>query len=306
MNKKILIIGGNGFLGYNLSKKLKKLDYEILLLCRKKNHKLKNIQGVKYIFCDLNNFIELKKKLSGEFDFVVNLSGNISHNNKLQTLKVHYYGLRNILKILKKKIKVFIQIGSSLEYGRSVSSPQIEKNICDPISFYGKAKYKASKILINNKNLFKYIILRLYQVYGSHQKNNRLIPHVISSCLKDQEFNCSEGNQKRDFLYVDDFTDLVVKILKKKNIKSGIYNVGYGRPIVVREVIKKIQSIIQKGKPIYGGTQMRKDEIVSLYPNITKVHKYFGWKPKINFLNGIKKTIKHYASNKKNFSRTIS
>jgi nucleoside-diphosphate-sugar epimerase len=53
LNKKILIIGGNGFLGYNLSKKLKKLDYEILLLCRKKNHKLKNIQGVKYIFCDL-------------------------------------------------------------------------------------------------------------------------------------------------------------------------------------------------------------------------------------------------------------
>ena len=69
------------------------------------------------------------------------------------------------------------------------------------------------------KKMSNFIILRPYQVYGPYQKYDRLIPMVIKSCLKNKKFPCTEGNQERDFLYVDDFTDLIIKILKKKILK---------------------------------------------------------------------------------------
>ena len=83
-----------------------------------------------------------------------------------------------------------------------------------------------------------FIILRPYQVYGPYQKYDRLIPMVIKSCLKNKKFPCTEGNQERDFLYVDDFTDLIIKILRKKNFKNRIFNVGYGKPIKVKKNYK--------------------------------------------------------------------
>ena len=82
------------------------------------------------------------------------------------------------------------------------------------MSHYGKSKFLATKLI--KQKIKKYIILRLYQVYGPFQKKNRLIPITINSCLKNNSFACSEGNQMRDFLYVNDFIKLILKILNKK------------------------------------------------------------------------------------------
>ena len=68
------------------------------------------------------------------------------------------------------------------------------------------------------------------------------------------------GNQERDFLYVDDFIDLIIKILGSKNIKSGIFNVGSGKPIQVKKAILTIVKKIKKGTPLFGKLKMRKDE----------------------------------------------
>jgi nucleoside-diphosphate-sugar epimerase len=298
LNRKILITGANGFLGYNLTKKLVKKDFLVTSLCRRKNFYLEPVKGASYIYCDLTNLPKLKKKIKDDYDCVLNFSGNIDHNDKSQTLKVHYLGLKNIFKIFeKRKLDLFIQAGSSLEYGRSLS-PQTEKMKCNPISIYGKIKYKASKLVIKNRNRFKFIILRLYQIYGPYQKNNRLVPFIIKSCLKNKKFNCTEGIQKRDFLYVDDLVNLIVKILKKKQLSSGIYNVGYGKSILVKNVIKKVNAFIKKGKPDFGKIKMRKDEIVNLYPDIRKIKNTFNWKPKVNIAEGLKKTINYHENSK--------
>lgn len=297
MIKRILIIGGNGFLGFNLAKKLNKYNYEIVLLCKKEN-KFKILKNIDYIYCNICNFKQLKKKLTGEFDYVVNFSGNKNHKHKQETYSTHFHGLKNIIKILKKKnVKIFLQSGSCFEYG-NYKSPQKEKSICFPISNYGKVKYMASKFLINSKPNFKYIILRLYQVYGPYQKNDRLLPITINACLKNKKFKCTEGLQKRDFLYVDDLNDLLMKIFKKKKIKSGIYNVGYGKQISVKKVIKNIQTIVKKGKPIFGAIKIRDDETMNLYPKILKVKRYFNWKPKTSLSKGLKETVKFYEKYK--------
>ena len=152
------------------------------------------------------------------------------------------------------------------------------------------------------KNLNDYIILRLYQVYGPNQKIDRLIPFVINSCLLNKHFPCTSGTQKRDFLYVDDLIKLLLKILKRKKIKSDIYNVGYGKPEKVKKIIQLINKKTKSGKPEFGKIVMRKDEINSLYPNIEKVKKEFKWKPQTNLNVGISKTINFYA--KKNSHKT--
>ena len=294
MIKKILIIGGNGFLGFNIAKKLKSKNYSIVILCKKKPEREKFIKKIKYLYCNINNFQKLKKKIVQDFDCVINFSGNINHNNKKQVYDIHFNGFKNILKLVENKnIKLFIQAGSSLEYGKQ-TSPQKEKNTCQPISYYGKAKYLASRYLMKRKTSFSYIILRMYQIYGPYQKNNRLVPHIVNSCLGGKKFKCTSGKQKRDFLYVEDLNNLLIKIIKKKKIKSGIYNVGRGKPITVKKIIEKINFLIKKGQPIFGGLDMRKDEVMSLYPNINKVKKYFNWQPKIGLISGLKKTIKFY------------
>ena len=117
---------------------------------------------------------------------------------------------------------------------------------------------------------------------------------VFESFLNKKKFKCTEGLQRRDFLYVDDLSFLIKKIIHKKKIRSGIYNVGYGKPVSVREVINLIQKISKGGYPLFGEIKMREDEIHSLFPNINKITKYFKWKPKTKILAGLKKTVKYY------------
>lgn len=293
MKKKVLIVGGTGFLGFNLAKKLMKKNFDIHSLSSNPPVPSRKIKKVNYIFSNIENIKSLKKKIKPSYDFVINLSGNINHKKQVKTLKTHYLGLKNLVNIFSKTdLKCFIQIGSSLEYGR-ISSPNKESQKCKPVSYYGKAKYLASKHLIDfdESNSFPFIILRLYQVFGPKQKEDRLIPYVISSCKKDKKFKCTDGKQLRDFLYVDDFTSLVIKICNKKKINKGIYNVGFGKTVKIKFVIETIRKIIGKGKPLFGAIKMRKDETKILFPDISKTKKEFGWKPKITFFKGIKNIL---------------
>ncbi len=302
MKIKILITGGSGFLGSNFSKTLNLKNYNVTSILRTKKTRISKIKGIKYVYCDLTNLKKIKKNINQNYDFVFNFIGNINHKNKLENIKSHFLSTKNLLKRLNKKyLKLFVQIGSSLEYGKK-KSPQTEKDRCNPISSYGKAKYLASKHI--QKNLNNYIILRLYQVYGPNQKTDRLIPFVVKSCLSNKSFPCTSGNQQRDFLYVDDLIKLLLKILKKKKINSDIYNVGYGKPEKVKKIIQFINKKTKFGTPEFGKIIMRKDEINSLYPSIEKVKKEFNWKPQTNINVGISKTINFYA--KKNSRKTTS
>ena len=86
-------------------------------------------------------------------------------------------------------------------------------------------------------------------------------------------------------------------ILKNKNTLGEVLNVGSGKPKKIKKIIFLIKNLIKTGNPILGKLQMRKDEILKLYPNIKKIKKKINWKPKIDLITGIKKTISFYKNN---------
>ena len=298
--KKILIAGGTGFIGYHLALKCLKKNFLVTSLSTKKPKKNRKIKKVRYLFCDISKKKRLFKLLNSNsnFDFVVNLAGYVDHSNKKKTLESHYRGCKNLaLFFLNSKIKKFIQIGSSIEYGK-ISSPQKENNFNKQktYSFYGTSKLLSTKFLLKLKKKFDFpvSILRLYLVYGPKQDPNRVIPITIHNALKNNNFDCSSGLQYRDFLYIDDLLVAIFKTLKNKNSSGEIFNIGSGKPVKVKNLILKICKIIGHGKPRFGMIKFRKDEIKKLYPSIEKAKRLLGWKPLVNINLGLKKTIKYY------------
>ena len=299
MKKKILIIGGTGFLGYHLAKKCLLKKWDVTSISTNIPQKKRFLPKVKYLILDITKKKLILKKIKSNYDFVVNFGGYVNHNEKLKTYKSHYIGCKNLADIFKNsKIKLFIQIGSSVEYG-NLKSPQKEDsktNVNKLKSTYGKAKLMATNYLLklNKKHNFPCTILRLYLVYGPYQDKNRLIPHTLNECLNDNLFDCSAGKQYRDFLFVDDLMTAIFKCFYNKQSIGEIMNIGTGKPQNIKKVILFIRNNIRLGNPVFGKIPLRKDEILRLYPDISKVKKILNWDPRTSFQKGIKTLIRHY------------
>ena len=296
VNKKILIIGGTGFIGYHLAKKSLKKGWLVTSISSNKPKQKRYLPKVKYIFCDISKKKLLNRNIKSYFNYVVNLGGYVDHANKKKTFNSHYVGCKNLSEIfLKKKIEAFIQMGSSGEYGR-LTSPQYENSRCKPESMYGQAKLLSSKYLIKlfEKEKFPVTILRLYQAYGPKQDFNRLIPIVINACIKKKKFPCSNGKQYRDFVHVNDVVNAIFNSLKSQKARGQIINIGTGKPKKIKDIIEYIQKKLKGGTPQFGKIKLRKDEILKIYPNISKAKKIINLKPKIKFDRGLKLTINFY------------
>ena len=297
LKNNILIIGGTGFIGYHFAKKCLAKGWQVTSISSRQPKKKRYLTNVQYIICDIANKKSLERKVRKYFKYVVNLGGYVDHSNKEKTFGSHYIGCKNLTEIfLEKKPKAFIQMGSSGEYG-SLKSPQKENSTCNPQSIYGQAKLLSTKYLINifRKKDFPVTILRLYQAYGPKQDFNRLIPIVIKACGKNKKFPCSDGNQLRDFLYIDDVVDAILKALNSEEARGQIINIGTGKPKKVKNIIEYIKKTLKGGRPQYGKIKFRKDEILAIYPNIKKAKNKINWQPQISFNKGLKLTIKDYS-----------
>lgn len=297
--KKILIVGGTGFIGFHLAKKSLKKGWQVTSISSRHPKKVRFLKKVKYIRSDITNKKLLKKSTKDTYDYVVNLGGYVDHSNKKKTFKSHYEGCQNLAQIfLEKKISSFIQIGSSLEYGAS-KSPQKENvkcNLKSVRSVYGKAKLLSSKYVINlfKKKKFPSTVIRFYLVYGPKQDINRFIPTIINGCLKNKKFPTSDGSQLRDFLYIDDAIRAIIMCLENKKSRGQILNIGTGKPKLIKKVIQMVKKVSKGGKPQYGMFKLRKFDIPKLYPNINKVKNKIKWSPKVSFEKGIKITVRDF------------
>ena len=294
--KKLLIVGGTGFIGYYLSK-ICINKFHVSSLSLSKPTKEKKLKKVKYITCDISKKNSLEKKIKDNFNIVVNLGGYINHKDQ-STIKAHYNGCKNLVNFFQnKKLKIFIQIGSSSEYGKK-NSPHLENLKGRPTTIYGKSKLNASKYLFNfsKKKKFPFSIIRFYQIYGPKQNTDRIIPMVINSSLKNQKFSCSSGLQNRDFLYVTDAASSIFECFNNTKILGKIINIGSGRQTNIKILINSIKNKIKKGKPLFGSIKLRADEPIDSYPDLKNAKKYLKWKPRVKLELGLSKTIEYFKN----------
>ncbi len=193
----------------------------------------------------------------------------------------------------EKKINKFIQVGSAAEYGSKNNSHK-ENTTCLPYSRYGRSKLAATKHLLSlvKKKNFNATAVRLFQVYGEKQNNDKIIPYLLKKCVLDKKFKLTEGLQTRDFCHINDIVKGIFFLLNKKNTQGEIYNIASGKDISIKKLTKLIINIVGSGKPLFGTIRLRKDEIFKSKANIRKIKK-MGWYPRINLKSGIKMLLKN-------------
>lgn len=303
-HSKILVAGGSGFIGANLIKELIHQGNEVISISKNPKKTDRKIEGVVYIFNDLKRTINNKYlKIFSDVDYIINCSGYIDHkqysNGGKKIFDDHFetvYVLSNLA--IELKVKAFIHIGTSDEYGKG-KSPLKESSRESPISPYALGKLTATHYLQQcyAQGYLNSIILRPFLVFGEMQSPDRFLPYLIKNCINDKEFKVSKGEQIRDYLYIKDFNRALIKSLNNKDAYGEVINIASGIPISIKEVINNVIKITGKGKPIWGGIDYREGESMQLYASIKKAKKILNWEPEFEFENSLKKVINWYLKN---------
>jgi len=300
-NKEILVIGGRGFIGQALVRKLVGLKADVVSLARTNSMSARADVGARQLSADIRDRSALSSVLLGrKFDFVLNAGGYIDHSLFLEggrdIIDAHYIGTLNLLEqVFHSDLKGFVQIGSSDEYGQ-VSAPQREDQREAPITPYSAAKAGLSHFIqsLARTENFPGAVVRLFLVYGPGQDYQRFLPQVIRGCLANKIFETSEGTQIRDFCYIDDVVDAILLAMISKEAHGKVINVASGEPVTIREVIGKVVSMVGGGKPDFGKIPYRAGENMALYADIKLAKQILGWQPAITLDEGLKKTIAWY------------
>lgn len=280
---KIAIIGANGFLGSNFVKKLQNEKHEICSIIRS----------------TINPF---EKILEFEPDVVVHFAWNGGNNyESVSDIKqfdnvINGIELLNPLNILSKKPK-FIGIGSFSEYG-NLKHPASETDKECPNNLYGLSKYtfkNYSKMLCEKFNM-NWVWVRPCYTYGPGDISTRLIPKVINTIINNQKLELDSCNKIIDYLYIDDFTNYLYKLVIGDNT-DGIYNLCSGNQYNLKEVIHTICKLMNSSDNIiFNATNGRNltSPIICGYNH--KIKKYSKITKLTELTDGLNKTINYYKN----------
>ena len=303
MADNLLIIGGTGFIGKHLTSAAVRSGFRTIVLSLHQTRGENKVKGAMYLQADTTDFNGLSNRLLNiDINYVINLSGYINHcffsAGGDSVIDSHFSAVKNIVKVLDwAKLKRFIQIGSSDEYG-NLQAPQNEAMRESPISPYSFGKVASTQFLqmLNKTEGFPATILRLFLVYGPSQDHKRFLPQVIRGCASGKSFPTSSGEQLRDFCYVDDVTRGILMALMQDNINGEVINIASGIPVTIRKVTETVKALIGQGNPLFGQIPYRTAENMALYADISKANNLLKWKPEITLEDGILRTINSYRT----------
>jgi len=277
MKNSILITGATGFIGKHLVKKIP--NYNIAVDQNGKNIDLRIRKEV------------LKIKRS---DIVIHLAGKIpSEKNYSKNIffEHNFLGTLNILEYcIKKKVKKIIFI-SSYVYGNPEKNPISEKHQIKPHNTYTKSKVLSEELckIYAEKYKIEIIILRPFNIFGNLQKDNSLISNIIKSIKNNSHITITNKNNKRDYLFIDDLIDAIIKLIDYK-CKFEIFNIGSGKSYSFENVVQLFEK--ENKKKIKRKYKIsKKNSIPKIQADISKIKKEIKWNPKYTLVEGIEKII---------------
>lgn len=297
-----LVTGATGFIGSHLVRELLKDQKAIVVALIRKNADFWRLQDIDkrcvLIEVDFLDYTSLSAclrsyKPKGLFHLAWDGVHNIYRNDLIQTNNIPV--LEKLLRLAKDLgIETFIGLGSQAEYGIK-NSPIKEEDKLNPITLYGIEKVKAYELIKRycERYNIKYRWLRLFSCYGPRDDFVWLIPYVIKQLLEDKKPLLTEGFQRWDYLYVE---DVVKAIIASVSIdESGVFNLGSGSSISIREIVKEIYYQIKPHQiPSFGTLPMRQDQQMLLESDMTKFLSKNLWKPSTSLQQGLSKTIQYY------------
>jgi UDP-glucose 4-epimerase len=310
----ILVTGGAGFIGSHLVDVLIERGYKVVVIDNlsngKKEHINKKAKFYKIDICSPRIVEIFKKEKPGiVFHFAAQINVRKSVEDPLFDAKVNILGslnvIQNFVQLRTSYFKprtsnvqhptfIFASTGGAI-YGEAKKIPTPENYPANPISPYGIAKLTVENYLRFYKENFglKFISLRFSNVYGPRQDPKGeagVVAIFIDKLLKGERPTIfGNGNQTRDFIFVEDVAFACLKAMEYKGEKE-IFNIGTGIETSINELYKIISKLLRtKIKPKYAPE--KPGDLKRSCLDISLAKRELKWKPKYNLEEGVKKTI---------------
>ena len=308
---KLLVTGGLGFIGSNFITKIleEKSDFEIVNVdaqlhgADKRNLSgIENNENYEFVNGNITNK-RLMEELISKCDAVVNFAAESfvdrSINDANPFLVSNIRGTFTILDIITKQKKRMIQISTDEVFGSLPKGSADEQTKFNPSSPYAATK-AAAELLINSFSITHnsdVVITRCTNNYGPRQFPEKLIPKTIILAKQERSIPIyGNGKNLRDWIFVDEHCDAVYEILI--NGKAGqAYNISANNEISNVQIVHKILEIMGKSNDLIEFVEDRPGHDQRYSLDSSKIKNEFGWSTKINFEDGIRKTIEWYEKN---------
>lgn len=299
----ILITGASGFVGGHLASRLIAMGYRVSMVVRS-NLRIKHLSA-DYCLIDLQDHAKVADLINSlRPDYVIHLASSKNRCSDLDTFQEIYdENVSNALNVIRpclwlRDFKRFIFLGSCDEYGSS-SAPYEECQFESPVTAYGLSKLAITKILaaLYRAYNFPFVALRPSVIYGPGQGDEMFIPSLIKSLLEKKIFLMTEGEQTRDFIYITDVVDVIIKTLVvSENVNGRIFNIGSGASHKIKDVAALVANLVGSDALRlinYGALNYRDNEVMHYSLNIDLAKNFFEWDPVVDMRDGIQGTINY-------------
>ena len=322
--RSFLITGGAGFIGSNVLRYLwnrfPKAHFHVLDLLtyagdiKNIDDKLHKSNRFTFWYGDVRN-ARLVDKLIAQSDVVLHFAAEThvarSIYDDVKFFETDVLGTQTIANAVlrhHRRVKRFIHISTSEVYGTARDEYMGEEHPLEPQSPYAAAKTGADRLVYSYVATYKIpaTIIRPFNMFGSHQHLEKLIPRFITSALMGEPMTIhGTGDSKRDFTFVTDLARAVELVLRApaEKVDGEVFNVGTGKP----KSIIEIADLVSRFLPMASGKKKhtsytlnigdRPGQVFLHIADINKIFKTLGWKPRSSFEDGLKKTISWYIAN---------
>ena len=313
--KNILVTGAAGFIGSRTCEKLTDYGYKVTAVdnindyydVRLKEYRLKQLakKPVEFHKIDIENYIKLKNLFKEKkFDAVINLAARAGVRASIENPDIYFstnvQGTLNLLKLCTEhKINKFVLASTSSLYSGEPTPFSEKCPVNEPISPYAASKKAAEAISYTYHYLYNIdvTVVRYFTVYGPAGRPDMSPLRFIHSIVEGKALKLfGDGNQSRDFTYIDDIAEGTIKALAPAGYE--IINLGGGKnPLTINNFIKAIEEKTGK-KAIIEKFSFNKADMKETMADISKAISLLGWKPVTEIDEGIGKTVEWYFENR--------